>query len=339
MDKKYIFLIISLLTLGIIIQGFKPNENFCYNKQNIKGGYKELFENYRMKRKVVIALIDSGFCCLKNIPKENVWYNANEINTNGIDDDRNGYIDDLIGWNCVDGNNDIGGTDLKSHGTFLASYLAGSSYQNQGLIANMSCCEIMFIKALPDGEDEKGTVNSLINAVQYAESNGADICNLSLSTYQDSAELKDVITKSKMLFVVAAGNEGENLNNGYPSYPSRYNLSNVVSVAAINNNGELLEESNYGNSYVDVAAYGDNIQIWFGDGRYELVSGTSIATPYVTAVAALIYSYSEDELSAVEIKNRIVSVVEKKEELSVKIKSKGYLDINQVLEREIIKKD
>ena len=122
---------------------------------------------------------------------------------------------------------------------------------------------------------------------------------------------KEVIENSNMLFVVAAGNDGENLNEDFPSYPSAFALNNILSVTAIDDAGVLLLESNYGDKHVDVAMYGSNIDVRFADGGHEMVSGTSIAVPYVSASAALIYAYALNELSSTEIKDIIVQSSEK----------------------------
>ena len=136
--------------------------------------------------------------------------------------------------------------------------------------------EIMLLSILE--EDGECSLDNLISAIEYAERNGAKICNLSLSTYADSSELKDVIKYSNMKFVVAAGNEGENLDDGFPSYPTNWNLDNVISVAAADEEGNLLETSNYGSNIVDITMNG--IIEYEG----ERAEGTSIAAAKVSAI-------------------------------------------------------
>lgn len=152
------------------------------------------------------------------------------------------------------------------------------------------------------GIDGEGSVSDLIHAIEDAEKKGAQICNLSLSTYEDCPKLKAVIETSKMLFVAAAGNEGENLDEGFPSYPTNYKLENVISVAALDDSGNLMEMSNYGDDTVDVVANG------ILKYRNEVVEGTSIATARITAVATILYSISDDRFSARECKKKIVSL-------------------------------
>lgn len=315
---------------------FSQKYNLQLNKTVSAVSYKRLLDEYCPQRKVIIALIDSGFSCKEDISKGRIWNNTGEKSSNNIDDDGNGYIDDKTGWNFVDNSNDITSKQEHTHGTSLLNILVGKQ-KNQGIIKDIECCEIMLIKALGD-ENENGKMQALVQAIEYAEKNGAVICNLSLSTYQKDNELKKVIENSNMLFVVAAGNDGENLNEDFPSYPSAFALNNILSVTAIDDEGVLLPESNYGDKYVDVAMYGSNIDVRFADGGHEMVSGTSIAVPYVSASAALIYAYALNELSSTEIKDIIVQSSEKTKELSSKVKAGGYLNFqrafNVVLKKE-----
>ena len=181
-------------------------------------------------------------------------------------------------------------------------------------------------------EDEVGKIDLLIEGIQYAEDNGADICNLSLETYQRSEKLKSIIENSEMLFIVAAGNDGEDLNDNFPSYPTAYGLKNVLSVAAVDKEKELLPESNYGNNFVDIAAYGKDVGVAFSNGKKEKVSGTSIAVPQVTAVSAVIYTYSTNRLSATELKKHILLSVQKHKALKNKVRTNGYLNIREAIE-------
>jgi len=141
--------------------------------------------------------------------------------------------------------------------------------------------EIMLLSIL--NENGECTTESLIEAIKFAEKNGAVICNLSLSTYTDNRKLKAVIEQSDMLFVTAAGNEGENLDEGFPSFPTNWKIENVISVAATDENQKLLEISNYGRDTVDVAING--VIEYNG----EIVEGTSIAAGKMSAIVARLY--------------------------------------------------
>jgi len=141
--------------------------------------------------------------------------------------------------------------------------------------------EIILLSVL----DENGecSTEDLIEAIKYAEKNGAMICNLSLSTYADNRKLKAAIEQSDMLFVAAAGNEGENLDEGFPSFPTNWKLRNVISVAAADENHKLLETSNYGKNTVDVTMNG--VTEYNGG----IVEGTSIAAGKMSAVVTRFY--------------------------------------------------
>lgn len=284
--------------------------------------------NKQAEREVIIALVDSEFGDLDGIVKKNIWNNTKEKALNNIDDDKNGFVDDMMGWNFVENSNIFNAAD-HSHGECILNFLIGSNRKYQGILKGVDSCKLMLIQIL---KDEVGKTDLLIAGIQYAEDNGADICSLSLETYQRSEELRNVIENSGMLFVVAAGNDGEDLNDNFPSYPTVYSLKNVLSVTAIDEANKLLPESNYGTSFVDIAAYGKNIEVIFPDGENEKISGTSIAAPYVTAISAVIYAYSTRKLSATELKKHIMLSAKKHKGLTSKVRSSGYLSVQKAIE-------
>ena len=200
--------------------------------------------------KVIVAFIDSA-CHLKSNGElsEVLWDKGGVENRRAFTDRKNNHCDYV----------------LKAFFAALPENITKADY------------EIMLLNIL--NADGECSAESLIDAIQYAEKNGASICNLSLSTYIDHQELRNVIKNSKMLFVVAAGNDGENLDKGFPSYPSKYSFENVISVAASDENGEFLEMSNYGEETIDVVMNGI---IETEDGKAE---GTSIAAARATAAA------------------------------------------------------
>ena len=177
--------------------------------------------------------------------------------------------------------------------------------------------EILHVNVL--GSEGEGSVRDLVKAIEYAQKKGAKICNLSLSTYVDYKELKEIIADSNMLFVAAAGNEGENLDEGFPSYPANYKLKNVISVAAVDENEMLLESSNYGSGTVDIAMNG------IIECNGEFVEGTSIATGKVTAAAVMLYSMSDVELSVEECKGKVMALTTKNRSLAGKVRAEGSI--------------
>lgn len=276
--------------------------------------------------KVVVAVIDTGVDYNHEILKSHIWKNKMEIAENGIDDDNNGYVDDIVGWNFVDNTNEVlTGSEYyeNDHGTEIASIIsAGSAWTKFKGINYSDNVEIMSLKVL-SGIEKEGTVEDLIQAIKYAEENGAQICNLSVNFNMESYELQEYVKSSKMLFVVSAGNDKQNLDEK-PVYLATYNYANLISVAATSRTGELSKISNYGLNSVDIAAPGENIYCAVVNG-YDYDTGTSIATAMVTGTAAMIMS-CHDIKSSSEIKDIILQNVDKNENLKDKVISGGALN-------------
>ena len=245
-------------------------------------------------RDVVIALIDTGVDNSHEELADSIWVNDGEIPDNGVDDDGNGYIDDVYGWNFYSGSNQIYTGSEDSHGTHGAGTIAADADNGVGIagIVQSEHVKIMVLKVL-GGADGSGSSSSIIQAIQYAEANGATICNLSLGTEWDDRALYRSIASSSMLFVVAAGNDGVD-TDASPSYPASYHLDNIISVANLSYDGTLHYSSNYGAVSVDIAAPGSYILSTTSDNSYSYMTGTSMAAPMVTAAAAMVYSYFDN---------------------------------------------
>ena len=186
----------------------------------------------------------------------------------------------------------------------------------------------MSLKAL-GGSDGTGAPDSVIEAIRYAEANGASICNLSMGTSAYNEALAQTIQNSKMLFIVACGNGGF-AGKGYdtdiyPVYPASFPFDNIISVANLLFDGNLSRDSNYGTASVDIAAPGTYIVSTLPGNDYGFMSGTSMAAPMVTGVAAMLYSYRPD-LSLSDVKNILLNSSRKMDQLSGKMVSGGMLD-------------
>lgn len=282
------------------------------------------------KREVIVALIDTGTDITHEDLADAIWINEDEIPGDGIDNDGNGYIDDVYGWNFYDNNNQVFQGEEDSHGTHGAGTIA-AALNEIGIagIAGNSTVKVMVIKAL-GGKDGAGTTESIIRAIQYAEDNGAVICNLSFGTSENNRKLKQVIQNSNMLFVAAAGNgddwTGRGLNaDRNPVYPAAYNLDNIISVANLNYDGTLHSSSNYGNASVDLAAPGSYILSTTPQNTYSYMTGTSMAAPMVTGVAALLYSQYED-ITLDEVREIILASAKKIDNLNGLVATGGMLD-------------
>lgn len=221
---------------------------------------------------VVVAVIDSGVDYNHPDISANIWTNTGEIASNGIDDDGNGYIDDVKGWDFVHDDNTP--MDVTGHGTHVAGSIAArgnNAYGITGVSWQASIMPLRFINAAG-----YGTTADAIQAIEYAEANGAMVINNSWGGTSYSAALKSAIDATSAVVVCSAGNSGNNLDVT-PEYPAAYSSANIISVAATDQNDSLAAFSNYSVSLVDVAAPGTNIYsakpprttVWsdtFGDG-------------------------------------------------------------------------
>lgn len=280
-------------------------------------------------RDVVVALIDTGVDTSHPDLQGSLWVNADEIPGNGIDDDGNGYIDDTNGWNFYANNNQLYAGTEDSHGTHAAGTIAAQSGNGIGIsgIARAGRVKVMVLKAL-GGNSGLGSSLSVIQAIRYAEANGATICNLSLGTLSNDPALYETIAKSSMLFVAASGNNGMD-TDVTPCYPASYNLDNVISVGNLTSNGMLHTTSNYGVVSVDLAAPGTYI-LSTVPGSYGFMSGTSMAAPMVTAAAAMVYTYY-DTSSPADVKRTLLSTTAPLPALQGKTATGGMLDLAAAL--------
>jgi subtilisin family serine protease len=269
-------------------------------------------------REVVVAVIDTGVD--NNHPDlvNSMWVNKKETPGDGIDNDKNGYIDDIFGWDFYNDDNTVchyemdvkteeiraSSDDNDDHGTHCAGIIAATANNNIGIagIASNIDVKIMALK-IHGGPNGKGTIADAILAIKYATAMGADVVNLSWGSSVYSKALEQTIAQAPMLFVTAAGNTGDN-NDNTPMYPANYALPNVMSVTFINEFGALTTKSNYGKKTVDIAAPGMNI-LSTVVGGYETLSGSSMAAPHITGLAAILYSCS-NRLSPKSVKDVIV---------------------------------
>ena len=300
---------------------------------NIEDAWKTYSETEN-KRTVTVAIIDTGIDTTHSDLKDSIWVNEDEIPGDGIDNDGNGYVDDVNGWNFVSNSNEICTGEEDSHGTPGAGTIA-AAWNNGGIagITDSTHVKLMVLKAL-GGSEGKGSPESVIEAIKYAEANGADICNLSFGSSNCTPEFEAAIRDSKMLFVVAAGN-GNQYQIGYdidksPVYPASLPYDNVITVGNLLFNGHLDESSNYGATSVDLAAPGTYILSTIPGDSYAYMSGTSMAAPMVTGAAALIYSARTD-LSLQDIQTAILSTVHKLAPLKGKTATGGMLDVSAAI--------
>ena len=288
-------------------------------------------------RDVVVAIIDTGVDTEHAELRDALWVNEDEIPGNGIDDDGNGYVDDVNGYNFFDGNNQIReNKQADLHGTHAAGTISAKR-GNGGMtgLTDNAHVKLMILKALDS--DGAGTEESVLAAVQYAEANGADICNLSLGGTESIPKLAEMMAASRMMFVVAAGNGDEN-GIGYdtdtrPVYPASFPSDNIISVANVSFAGELDTSSNYGMQSVDLAAPGTYILSTAPGDRFQFLTGTSMAAPMVTGVLAAVYSYRKD-LSLSEARDAVFATGKKLDALQGKVKYGEIPDLYAAMQYE-----
>lgn len=268
--------------------------------------WKYMQEEKINRRKVVVAIIDTGIDYLHPDLKDHIWINKGEIPDDGIDNDMNGYIDDIYGWDFYNDDSSVchykfdkkTGLNLSlpedndDHGTHIAGIIGAISDNKAGIagISSKIDIELMVLK-INGGYEGSGSISDAVDAVRYATMMGADICNISWGTSQYFPALEQAMKESDMLFVAAAGNMGTN-NDNKPVYPASFMLDNLISVTFIDANGALTKLSNYGKESVEIAAPGTDI-LSTVVGSYQTLSGSSMAAPQVSAIASLLYSYGE----------------------------------------------
>lgn len=237
----------------------------------------------------VIAVIDSGVLRTHPDLAANTWVNPDEIPGNGIDDDGNGLIDDLYGWDFA--NNDSNPTDDNSHGTHCAGTIGAVGNNGIGLTGVAWNVKIVGLKFL--GANGSGSTSNAVKAVDYCFRKKIRISNNSWGGGGYSSSLYNAIQNAQSvghLFIAAAGNNGRD-NDATPHYPSSYNLPNVISVASIDRFDARSSFSNWGLTSVDLGAPGSTIYSTILNNGYGNKSGTSMATPHVAGAAAVLLSY------------------------------------------------
>lgn len=271
---------------------------------------------------VVVAVTDSGVDVRHPDLSGAVWTNPGEIGGNGLDDDANGYVDDVSGWDFV--SDDPGVYDdpvLDEHGTHVAGTI-GASRDNRvgvaGVSPRVALMPLKFIGA------EGGATSDAIRAIFYAADNGARVLNASWGGPEQSQSLRDAIAASGTVFVAAAGNDGAD-NDIDPDFPASYSLSNLISVAAVNNNGGLAGFSNFGATTVDLGAPGVDVLSTIPDSRYAFLNGTSMAAPHVSGAAALVASVRPD-LEPAQVVSLLLDTVRPLDSLTLRTRTGGMVD-------------
>jgi hypothetical protein len=284
---------------------------------------------------VAVAIIDSGIDMTHPDLEQNIWTNPGEVAGNGIDDDRNGYVDDVHGWDFVGNDNDPSDSESPGHGTPVAGVVGARGNNGVGVAGinwRIKLVPLRFIN-----EYGFGTTSGAISAFQYARTKGIRISNNSWGSSLNSQSMYDAIKSLQAighLAVCAAGNESSN-TDFVPSYPASFNLDNVISVAAINSNETLVGYSNYGSKSVDLGAPGYSVVTTTSGGATAYLEGTSIATPHVTGAAAMLLGLNP-AWSYGQIRSAILNTARPIAALSGKTVTGGTLDLNAAVRSAVV---
>lgn len=281
-------------------------------------------------KNIVVAVIDTGIDFQHPDLVNNLWRNIKELNGKvGVDDDGNGFVDDIYGWNTFLNNADI--FDSRGHGTHVSGIIGAEGNNGIGVVGVNWNVSLMTLNIFPKVQD--GTIADAIKAIDYAIQNGAHVINASWGAADETVTvsefklLTEAIERAKaknIVFVAAAGNSGTD-NDQHPHIPANLNPENIISVGAITRFGWVPEFSNFGETSVDVFAPGVLIKSTLVNNYYGNLSGTSMAAPFVTGTIALMLS-KNPHLSWQEVTQILLNSCTPNSNLTKSCRCRGHVD-------------
>jgi subtilisin family serine protease len=288
---------------------------------------------------VTVAVVDTGIDYTHVDLQENVWLNDDPVN--GVDDDANGKVDDLRGWDFVNNDNDPDDDHIwGGHGTHVSGTVGARGHNSEGVTGVNWQVKLMPLKA---ADDEGSLAESwIVQAFHYACANGAKVVNGSFGGPPDSQGIRDAISACpNALFVFAAGNgewgadaNGDN-NDIEPIYPCAYPMANIVCVAAADATDSLVWWSNHGFNSVDIAAPGEDIRSTTPLDLYGYADGTSMAAPHVAGAAALVLA-DRPALSATELRSALLLSADPRPALTGRVATGARLNVRRALGQEVL---
>jgi subtilisin family serine protease len=280
-------------------------------------------ENFHGSRDILVAVIDTGIDWEHPDLKANIYTNPGEIADDTKDNDENGFVDDVHGWNFHD--NTKNSVDDNGHGSHCAGTIGGVGNNGVGVAGvnwEVSLLPIKFLSA-----SGSGSLKDAVEAINYARKMKVRVMSNSWGGGPFSDTMLKAIEEARdagILFVAAAGNDGAS-NDSTATYPAGYQVSNVISVAATDNRDKIASFSNYGSRSVHLAAPGVAIYSTHKNGTYKSLSGTSMAAPHVAGLAALLASI-HPEWTFSELKDRMINSCDVVPALVSKVGSMGRIN-------------
>jgi len=311
---------------------------------NVDINAPEAWETTTGSKNIVVAVFDTGVDYNHQDLNKNMWNNPNDP-LDGEDNDGNGYTDDYYGIDVAADSEgyttDGDPMDIDGHGTHVAGTIGADGNNTIGSTGVNWNVGIMAIKVFrPSDDGELGTYDEdILEAIDYVlekKTAGVNIVAVNASYGGDGGSQDDAMNtaikslgNAGIIFCTAAGNNGSD-NDNTPQFPASYNATNIISVAATDQNGELASFSNFGVASVDLSAPGVNIYSTVPDNLYAYEDGTSMATSHVTGAVALLASIDND-LNASERKNIILDSAKYIDEYNGKILTSGLLNLETML--------
>ncbi len=272
---------------------------------------------------IIVGVIDTGIDYNHPDLAANIWTNpAEATGIPGVDDDGNGYVDDIRGWDFVSEDNDP--YDGNRHGTHVAGTIGAAGNNGAGVAGVNWTVKLMALKFLNDGGS--GTNADAIEAILYAKFFGVPVTNNSWGGGGRSRALQDAIASSGALFVAAAGNSGSSSVH----YPAGYNLDNILSIAATDRNDSLASFSNFSATWVDLGAPGVDIISTLPNNGYGPLSGTSMAAPHAAGAAALVLAQFPG-MPILSVKAQLMNTVDSRASLAGKTVTGGRLNLARAI--------
>jgi thermitase len=309
---------------------------------DVAGAYDALPSH--QPKEIIVAVVDTGVDHKHQDLKDIMWRNEKEIAGNGIDDDNNGYIDDIHGINTLvrdaQGRATMNTMASHWHGTHVAGTIAATQNNNIGIAGVANNVKIMALRTVPDDRDELDS--DIVEAYLYAAKMGAKVINCSFGKTKNEGGMvvRDTINqiaKKGVLVVISAGNDSSGPfswhdNDVEPKYPASFDSANTLVIASTTNRGDLSSFSNVGPTTVDVGSPGSNIYSTVNDNKYAMASGTSMAAPNASGVVAMVMGYYPN-LKMASVKKILMDTVTKVPAFKGKMVSEGRLNLKAALEK------